>query len=61
MLSSTSNHFDQIMNKYNQQTERPKFTRFREKALDNSEVKKEYEALIPTYKLRKKLITLKKQ
>ncbi|MEM7759911.1 MAG: hypothetical protein AAF298_17540 [Cyanobacteria bacterium P01_A01_bin.40] len=41
------------MNKDNQQTERPTFTKFKEKALENSEVKKEYETLTPTYQLKK--------
>jgi DNA-binding XRE family transcriptional regulator len=39
---------------------RPTLEHFKEKALTNSEVKKEYEALSLTYDLRKKLITLRK-
>ena len=38
---------------------RPTFTEFKQKALSNSEVKKEYEALSPVYKLRKQLIALR--
>lgn len=40
---------------------RPTFTRFKEKALENLEVKKEYEALSVAYDLRKKLINLRKK
>lgn len=40
---------------------RPTFTRFKEKALNNNEVKKEYEALAVAYDLRKKLINLRKK
>ncbi len=40
---------------------RPTFTKFKEKALNNSEVKKEYEALAVAYDLRKKLINLRKK
>ena len=38
---------------------RPTFAEFKQKALANSEVKKEYDALSPVYKLRKKLIALR--
>lgn len=38
---------------------RSTFTQFKQKALSNSEVKKEYEALSPLYKLRKQLIALR--
>ncbi|CCK81561.1 helix-turn-helix domain-containing protein [Desulfobacula toluolica] len=38
---------------------RPTFKNFKEKALKNPEVKKEYEALIPIYELRKKLIQMR--
>ena len=38
---------------------RPTFAKFKQKALANSEVKKEYEALSPVYKLRKQLTVLK--
>jgi len=37
------------------------FTEFKQKALANSEVKKEYEELSPLYKLRKELIALRIQ
>ncbi|MDJ0632667.1 MAG: helix-turn-helix transcriptional regulator [Xenococcaceae cyanobacterium MO_188.B29] len=40
---------------------RPTFTEFKRKALANSEVKREYEALSPLYKLRKELIALRIQ
>ena len=40
---------------------RPTFAEFKQKALANSEVKKEYDALSPVYKLRKQLITLRTQ
>ena len=40
---------------------RPTFIKFKEKALRNSEVKKEYEALALAYDLRKKLINLRKK
>ncbi|AOY80610.1 helix-turn-helix transcriptional regulator [Moorena producens JHB] len=40
---------------------RPTFAKFKEKALVNSEVKKEYEALTVAYDLRKKLIDLRKK
>jgi transcriptional regulator with XRE-family HTH domain len=40
---------------------RPTFTQFKEKALANSEVRKEYEALSLAYDLRKKLINLRKK
>lgn len=40
---------------------RPTFAKFREKALADPEVRKEYEALIPTYALRKQLIALRKE
>ncbi|MEM6598838.1 MAG: helix-turn-helix transcriptional regulator [Cyanobacteria bacterium P01_C01_bin.69] len=39
---------------------RPTFEEFKEKALANSDVKKEYEALSVIYELRKKLIGLRK-
>lgn len=38
---------------------RPTFAEFKQKALTDSEVKKEYEALSPVYKLRKQLIALR--
>ena len=38
---------------------RPTFKNFKEKAFKNSEVKKEYDALIPIYELRKKLIRMR--
>lgn len=38
---------------------RPTFTEFKQKALANSEVKKEYEALSSVYKLRQQLIALR--
>ena len=60
-IAFTTNRFDQIMNKDNQQTERPTFDKFKKKALENSEVKKEYEALTLTYQLRKILLSLKKK
>ena len=37
------------MNEDNQQAERPTFAKFKEKALKNNEVKKEYEAIAFTY------------
>ncbi len=40
---------------------RPTFAKFKEKALENSEVKKEYEVLAGAYELRKKLIRLRKK
>lgn len=40
---------------------RPRFAKFKEKALANSEVRQEYEALSLAYDLRKKLITLRKE
>ena len=40
---------------------RPTFAEFRKKALANSEVKKEYEALSLAYKLRKELINLRQK
>ena len=40
---------------------RPTFAKFKEKALGNSEVKKEYEALSVAYDLRKKLINLRRK
>ena len=39
---------------------RPTLAKFKEKALANSEVKKEYEALYLAYDLRKKLIAIRK-
>ena len=38
---------------------RQTFAEFKQKALANSEVKKEYDALSPVYKLRKQLIALR--
>ncbi len=38
---------------------RPTFKDFKKKALANSDVKKEYEALAPVYELRKKLISMR--
>jgi DNA-binding XRE family transcriptional regulator len=38
---------------------RPTFKSFKEKALTNSEVKKEYDELVPVYELRKKLINMR--
>ena len=38
---------------------RPSFKNFKKKALKNSDVKKEYDALIPVYELRKKLIKMR--
>ena len=38
---------------------RPSFENFKEKALENPEVKKEYDELIPVYELRKKLIQMR--
>jgi predicted transcriptional regulator len=38
---------------------RPTFAEFKQKALANSEVKKEYEALSSVYKLRKQLVALR--
>ena len=40
---------------------RPTFSQFREKALKNEEVRKEYEAISLAYDLRKKLIALRKE
>ncbi len=40
---------------------RPTFSQFREKALKNEEVRKEYEASSLAYDLRKKLIALRKE
>ena len=40
---------------------RPTLAEFKEKALANSEVRKEYEALSLAYDLRKKLIALRKE
>lgn len=39
---------------------RPTLAKFKEKALTNSEVKKEYEALSVAYNLRKQLIAMRK-
>ena len=39
---------------------RTTFAEFKKKALENPEVKAEYEALAPAYKLRKQLIDLRK-
>lgn len=38
---------------------RPTFAEFKQKALANNEVRKEYEALSPIYQLRKQLIALR--
>ena len=38
---------------------RPTFKNFKEKALTNPEVKKEYDELVPVYELRKKLINMR--
>ena len=38
---------------------RPTFKNFKEKALGNSDVKAEYDALKPVYELRRKLIALR--
>ena len=40
---------------------RPTFAEFKQKALANSEVKEEYEALSSVYKLRQQLIALRTQ
>ncbi|MCP3873329.1 MAG: helix-turn-helix transcriptional regulator [Desulfobacteraceae bacterium] len=40
-------------------SKRPTFETFKKKALQNLEVQKEYNALIPIYELRKKLIRLR--
>ena len=40
---------------------RPKFSEFKKKALSNSSVNSEYQALSPAYELRKKLISLRKK
>lgn len=37
------------------------FKDFKKKAFANSEVKKEYDSLVPAYELRKKLIRLRRQ
>ncbi len=37
------------------------FAEFKSKALQNPEVKEQYEALAPAYQLRKKLVTLRKK
>ena len=39
---------------------RPSLKDFKEKALENSEVKQQYEALAPAYALRKQLIKIRK-
>lgn len=39
---------------------RPTFEDFKNKALADPEVRKEYEALIPVYELKKKLIAIRK-
>jgi len=39
---------------------RPSFTDFKKKALENPEVKQEYENLTPAYALRKQLIRIRK-
>ena len=38
---------------------RPSFKNFKEKALKNQDVKREYDALVPVYELRKKLIEMR--
>jgi len=38
---------------------RPTFKKFKTKALMNPEIKKEYDALVPIYELRKKLIKMR--
>ena len=38
---------------------RPTFKNFKEKALTNPEVKREYDELVPVYELRKKLINMR--
>ncbi len=38
---------------------RPTFKNFKEKALTNPEVRKEYDELVPVYELRKKLINMR--
>ena len=38
---------------------RPTFKNFKEKALTNPAVKKEYDELVPVYELRKKLINMR--
>ncbi len=40
---------------------RTTFAEFKSKALQNPEVKEQYEALAPAYQLRKKLVTLRKK
>ncbi|VAW36406.1 Antitoxin HigA [hydrothermal vent metagenome] len=40
---------------------RPSFKEFRKKALQNSEVQKEYNELSPAYALRKQLIRIRKE
>ncbi len=40
---------------------RPTFTKFREKALADPEVKKQYDELKSAYELRKKLIAMRKE
>ena len=57
----TYNHLDCSMIEDSNQTKRPKFAGFKEKALENTEVRKEYEALSNTYQLRKILFALKKK
>jgi DNA-binding XRE family transcriptional regulator len=47
---------------YNERQEkmsRPSFINFKDKALKNPDVKKEYDTLIPIYELRKKLIEMR--
>jgi predicted transcriptional regulator len=39
---------------------RPTFEEFKKKALADPDVRKEYEALIPVYELKKKLISIRK-
>ena len=40
---------------------RPTFKDFKEKALQNLDVRKEYDELAPSYELRKRLISMRKQ
>ncbi|MEO0926985.1 MAG: hypothetical protein AAFY63_14040 [Cyanobacteria bacterium J06643_13] len=49
------------MNEDNQQAERPTFAEFKEKALENNEVRKEYEVIAFAYQLKKIFLTLRKQ
>ncbi len=40
---------------------RPTFKDFKDKALQNPDVRKEYDELAPTYELKKRLISMRKQ